>query len=189
MVLRTSELNIKSAVDADGCQWKTEFVVNAVTRKELNMIEFLIAHWWQILLTGVLTAVSGICYRFGGSNNGVRWVRQVVDGLCVLACLTIWFGWNWFGLLIMGTIWITSTYFKIKGNTNFFTWMLVGFSFGLVPLPYMLMGHAHWLGFFIRFALLGPLVGIVVRFFGGNVNFSEGFRGGIQIITLPLLLL
>jgi len=153
------------------------------------MIEFLISHWWQILITLALTVLSGICYRFGGSGNGIRWVRQVVDGICIILTLTIWFGCNWLGLLIMGTIWITTTYFKIKGETSLFTWMLVGLSFGLVPLPYMFMGHAHWLGFGIRTFILTITTGIVVQFFGGNVNFSEGFRGGIQIITLPLLLL
>lgn len=154
------------------------------------MIEFFTSHWWQLILTAVLTVISGAAYHFGGSSNGMRWVRQVIDGVCIIGCLTAWYGWNWWGLLIMGTIWITTTYFKIKGNTNFLTWFLVGISFGLVPLPYMFMGgHAHWLGFGIRMALLGPLVGIVVQFFGGNVNFSEGFRGGIQIATLPILLI
>lgn len=153
------------------------------------MIEFILHHWWQIILTGILTVASGAAYRFGGSNNGWRWARQVFDAICIISWLNLCLGWNPWSLLIMGTIWITTTYFKIKGNTNLFTWMLVGLSFGLVPLPYMFGSHAHWMGFWIRTAILTVTVGLVVRFLGDNVNFSEGFRGGIQIITLPLLLL
>lgn len=153
------------------------------------MLDFMISHLWQLIMTVVLTIISGAAYHYGGSSNGMRWVRQVIDAGCIIGCLSIWYGWNWVGIVIFGTIWITTTYFKIKGQTNFLTWFLVGLSFGIVPLPYMLMGHAHWLGFFIRMAILGPLVGVVVQFAGGNVNFSEGFRGGIQIATLPLLLI
>lgn len=154
------------------------------------MIEFALAHWWQILLTCSLTAVSGWAYHFGGSAGGIRWVRQVVDAACIIGGLTaISLHWNGWSLLIFGTIWITSTYFKIKGHANLFTWCAVGFSFGMVPLPYMIGTSGHWLGFWIRTAILTVSVGVVVRFFGGPVGFSEGFRGGIQIITLPLLLI
>jgi len=144
----------------------------------------------KAFLTITTAVLAGWAYRFGGSEHGIRQVRQLVDGASIIGILTLWFGWNWSGLLIMGTIWITSTYFKIDGKTNLFTWMLVGLSFGLVPIPYLLFQHnAHWLGFLIRLGILPLFVGFVVRYLGQNVQFSEGFRGAIQILTLPLLLI
>lgn len=147
-------------------------------------------HYWQILLTLILTGISGFAYHYGGSEGGKRWVREVVDGLCIILWLSLCIGFNPWVILIMGTIWIESTYFKIFGKTNLFTWNLVGLSFSLVVLPYIIAMHDVnlWIGFIIRTILLTPTVGFIVQYFGGKVGFSEGFRGGIQIISLPLLL-
>src|ERR1035437_9865328 len=154
---------------------------------------FFAAHWWQCILTLGLTGLSGWAYHFGGSQGGIRWVREVVDGLAIIAWLWLCMGFNPWAGLIMGTIWIESTYFKSKGtDAGFWNWLLVGLSFSMVVLPYIVAqsfaGHYYWIGFGIRTLILTPTVGLIVTFFGGKVGFSEGFRGGIQLLTLPLLL-
>lgn len=154
----------------------------------------ILHYWWQILLTIVLTALAGWGYRFGGSSHGLRWVREVVCGICIFLDLTALFGFNWLGLLIMGTVWIETTYFKKKGtDAKPFNWFLVGLSYSIVPLPYVVGAyffshHNYFKGFLIRSAIV-TLFTTLWRTFQGDANKQEIGCGCIQIITLPLLLI
>lgn len=156
----------------------------------------------KILGTLALAAAAGWCYRFGGAANGRRWVRQVGDGLCEAMTFFMWFGFSWWLIGIMGSIWATSTYFRVKGsevNLQWWNWLLVGIIFALVPLPWVLgtwITHwhhptalTHWRGFLCRSAFIIPVTTLVQIFFGGNVKFSEPFRGIIQIITCLFFLI
>ncbi len=129
-------------------------------------------------------------YRFGGSSHGQRWVREIGVGVAEIIALTILFDWQWWGLLIMGVVFVETTYFKAKGsNATWKNWLLVGLSFALVPLPYIIADAHHWVGFVWRTAFIVPFITAWCTFLGGNVQWSEGVRGGIQILSLLLLLI
>lgn len=128
-------------------------------------------------------------YRFGGSSNGQRWIREIGVGVAEIVALTILFGWQWWGLLIMGTVWIETSYFKSKGtDATWKNWLLVGVSFALVPLPYLFADGHHWVGFIWRTALIVPFI-TVWRTVVGNVQWQEGVSGGTQVLSLLLLLI
>lgn len=159
------------------------------------MIHFILNYWWQLLITIPLTALAGWSYRNGGSEDGIgRWVREVGTGLAILIDLTCFFGWEWLGVLIMGAVWIETSYFKAKGTSaKPFNWFLVGLSYSIVPLPYVVGAyffghHNYFLGFSIR-AVIVTLFTTLWRTFQGDANKQEIGCGCIQIITLPLLLL
>lgn len=143
----------------------------------------------KILGTIVLAALAGWSYRFGGSSNGIRFVREVGVGIAILGCLTILLGWSIWGVFVMGTVWVETTYFKAKGSdAKWYNWMLVGLSYAIVPLPYMISGHGHWGGFAIRAAVI-TLFTTMWRTWNGDANSQEIGCGVMQILTLPLLLL
>lgn len=131
-------------------------------------------------------------YRFGGSSNGIRFVREMAVAVAEILALTILFGWNWWSLGIMGTAWGMTSYFKKKGtDAKWWNWMLVGVVFAVMPLPQVIAmavsGHPIWHGFLLRAAFIIPFTTIWCTFFGGNVQWSEGMRGGIQILSLLFL--
>ena len=144
----------------------------------------------KIIGTIALAGLSGWCYRAGGSASiHARWLRQAGVGVAVTGTLLIWFGFNWWTLLCLGTSWAESTYFKSKGSdAKWWNWLLVGIVFAIVPLPYVISSGNHYLGFAIRSAVIIPAT-TVVGTFVGDVDWSEGLRGALQIITLPLLIM
>lgn len=136
-----------------------------------------------------MIALAAGAYRMGGSSNGKRWMREIGVGLAEIIALTILFGWNWWGLLIMGTIFLETTYFKRKGTeATWLNWLLVGLSFALVPLPYIIADGHHWIGFLWRTAFIVPFV-CIWRTIIGQVTWEEGMSGGIQVLSLLLLLI
>jgi hypothetical protein len=150
------------------------------------MIHFLAIHWLQIILTLILSFGAGVSYRIGGSANGARFIRPLGIGILEFITLCIWFGFNWWMLLILGTAWIETTYFKVKGKSAvWWNWLLVGLSFSLVPLPWVIATH-HWLGFGIRTLFLVPAIALWSELFG-DVQWEEGGRGALQILSIPLL--
>ncbi len=147
-----------------------------------------------LLIIGFIACVvlSAWSYRFGGSSNGQRWVREIGVAVAEIIALTILFGWNWWSLLILGTSWGMTTYFKAKGrDAKWWNWLLVGCVFAIIPLPQAIAmsvaDHPIWHGFLIRSAFIVPFTTIFCTFFGGDVQWSEGVRGGIQIFTLPIM--
>lgn len=151
----------------------------------------------KILGTIALATLAGWSYRFGGSSNGMRWVREVGCGIAILGCLTMWLGWNIWGLFVMGSVWIETTYFKSKGtDATWFNWFLVGLSYAIVPLPYILGSYFsvhpwhydHWLGFGIRSVVI-TIFTTLWRTLQGDANDQEVGCGVMQVLTLPLLLI
>lgn len=144
----------------------------------------------KVIAGSGLIALGAWSYRFGGSANGQRWVREVGVALAEIGLLYLLFGWNWWAILILGTVWIETTYFKSKGSeAKWWNWLLVGISFALVPLPFIIADGNHWIGFLYRCLFIIPFTTIWCTFFGGNVQWSEGLRGGIQVASLLLLLI
>lgn len=101
----------------------------------------------------------------------------------------------------MGSVWVESTYLKIKGEVN---WYIVGATFSIATLPWFIWGWIltgkphHWLGYLIRTVVCTIFVGVwqnyvsekVANIFGVTKDKTdEGGRGAIQILTLPLLLI
>lgn len=150
----------------------------------------LIALPAKIIGTFVLAGFSGWAYREGGAASAhARWLRQAGVGIAVTACLMLWFGFNWWTLLCLGTSWAESTYFKKKGtDAKWYNWLLVGAVFALVPLPFVVADGSHWIGFAVRCGLIIPATALIGTFVG-DANKSEIGRGVIQIITLPLFLI
>lgn len=144
----------------------------------------------KTLATLILAFAAAGAYRAGGSANfHARWMRQAGIMFTVPLTIGIWFGFNWWLLGCCLISWAESTYFKKKGtDAHWWNWLLVGVVFAIVPLPWVIANGHHWLGFFIRSAVLlvfTPLWCI----FQGDANTSETGRGAAQILTLPLLLL
>jgi hypothetical protein len=142
----------------------------------------------KILGTIVLAGFCGWAWRFGGSSNGIRWVREAVTGFALVSCITLWWGWSYWYILIFGASWIESTYFKSKGSSAmWWNWMLCGILYALIPLPAVIVHHL-WVGFAWRTVVLIPVI-TLWRTFVGDVQWSESGVGVWQIITLPLILI
>lgn len=144
----------------------------------------------KILGTILLSALAGYLYRLGGAASAhARWLRQVGVGVAVTGTLLIWFGFSWWIFLCLGTAFIESTYFKKKGtDAKWWNWALVGLVFALVPLPFVIANGHIWKGFLLRTLLLIPSTTLIGTFVG-NVDWSEGLRGALQILSLFLLLI
>lgn len=151
--------------------------------------------WTILMCLGFLGCIvlAAWGYRDGGSDHGIgRWVREIAVGIAEILALLILFGWNWWSLLIMGTVWLMTTYFKKKGaEAKWWNWMLVGCVFAIIPLPQAIAlavaGTPIWHGFLWRSAFIIPFTTIFCTFFGGNVQWSEGMRGGMQILSLLIM--
>lgn len=142
----------------------------------------------QILGFIASIALAAWGYRFGGSSNGIRWVREVAEAVAYNIALTILFGFTWLSLFIFGTVWAMTTYFKKKGtDAKWWNWLLVGVVFAIIPLPQVIANGHIWVGFAWRAAFIIPFTTIFCTFFGGNVQWSEGVRGGIQILSLLIM--
>lgn len=157
-------------------------------------MNFILAHWWNLLLLIPLTAIAGWSYREGGSKNDFigRWIREIGVGVSILVWLSICLGWSIWGLFVLGAVFIETTYFKAKGSSATpLNWFIVGLSYAVVPLPYVLgalLSHQgnYCKGFLIR-AVVVTLFTTLWRTFQGDANKQEIGCGCIQVITLPLL--
>lgn len=143
----------------------------------------------KIIATMILSVISAITYRMGGSGNYPRWVRQV--GVCsAMTIEMIILGHlHWTLLLCFGALFgLSSTYFKKKGtDAMWWNWALVGLSFSLSMLP-LVIAQGLWVGFFSR------TIACIILTTGwsqliGNAVWEECGRGAIIILTLPLLLI
>lgn len=144
----------------------------------------------KILLIILFSFLAGWCYRAGGAANmHARWLRQLGVGVSVTGGLIALFGFHWWILACLGTSWAESTYFKKKGtDAQLINWMAVGLVFALVPLPFIISSGSYWFGFVIRSVFVvstTTLIGELV----GDVQWSEGLRGALQVVSLPLLLI
>lgn len=143
---------------------------------------------YKIIGIILLAGLAGWSYREGGAASAhARWARQLGVGIAVTLALILLFGFNWWTLLCLGTSWAESTYFKKKGSdAKWFNWVLVGVVFALVPLPFIISSGTHWIGFIIRCGLIIPATAFIGTYVG-NVQWSEGLRGALQVVTLPII--
>lgn len=141
------------------------------------------------VVTTVLAAIAGWCYRAGGSGKFNTKVRD----MGVAACVVAWFAasgfLSWELLLVFGLQFGSeTTYFKKKGrDAVWWNWVLVGFVTSLAVLP-AVIHYGHWVGFGLRVFAQTFLVATWSMMFG-DVEWEEGGRGAWQILTLPLLLI
>lgn len=143
----------------------------------------------KILATIALAAICGWAFRFGGSKNGIRFVRELGVGITEVVGLYIWAGFTFYSIPIVGLAFIESTYFKSKGkDAKWWNWLLCGLLYSSICLPVVIACHLHWYAFIIRLLVLTPII-TLWRTFQGDVEWSEGGAGAWQILTLPLLLL
>lgn len=144
---------------------------------------------FKVIGTIVLAAFCGWCWRFGGAKKGIRWVREAGTGITLILCLTIWWGWSFWYVTIMGLAFAESTYFRFtKGQPmRWYNYMLCGILYAIVPLPAVIV-HKLWIGFLWRSVVLIPVI-TLWRVFQGDVDWSEAGVGVWQIITLPMLLI
>lgn len=164
----------------------------------------------------LLSVAGGIVYRMGGSGRYARFWRELGQGIAFVLDMVILnlvtLAWQHIlGVFLgFGICWAESTYFKKKGtDAEWYNWALVGWVFGMVPLPYCVLTGGHWLGFGIR---MGICIGLTVAWqqylsakvadflnktivkrlnkppIGKDITDEFG-RGFINIATLPLLLL
>lgn len=141
----------------------------------------------KVIATVFIAAFCGWAWRFGGSKNGIRWVREAATGASLILALTTWYGWSIWYIPIMGFAFIESTYFKSKGSdARWYNWMFCGMLYAVIPLPAVIVSHL-WVGFVVRSIVLIPVI-TLWRTFQGNVQWSEAGVGVWQIITLPLLM-
>ncbi len=154
--------------------------------------------------TALLAFLAGMAYRMGGSGNWPRWVREVGVGILLILEFLLLGLFNWGCLLILGSVWVESTYFKIKGETNNFSWVLVGLSFSIAILPWFVWGWAanrrpaHWAGYLVRTVVCAFLTWLWNQVLSAKLAKATGLgkdimdengRGVIQLLTLPLVLI
>lgn len=158
--------------------------------------------------TVLLAFLAGIFYRMGGSGNWPRWVREIGVGACLIIEFLLLGVFNFGAIGTLGSIWVESTYFKKKGtDAKWWNWLLVGFSFSIAPLPWLLgqlpgvikYHHPfHWFGYVIRIFVCAALTVLwqevlsakVAKVLNIGKDITDEFgRGAIQILTLPLCLI
>jgi len=146
----------------------------------------------------LLSILAGLFGRMGGAGQEGRdafpwlpgWafdskVRDAGIPLLMLFCLP----WDWALIFCFGLMFASqTTYFKRKGtDARWFNWLFVGLAYSLCMFPYSLaIGNLH--GFILRSVVVIFTV-VLVSEVSGDVTVEEGFRGAVQIATLPLLLI
>ncbi len=143
----------------------------------------------NILGVIVLSLLSGVMYRMGGSGNFPRWVRPTGLGCTMLAGLALLGFFHWTMFLCAGAIYgLSTTYFKKKDtDANWLNWLFVGIAFSISVLP-LVLHYGNYLGFAVRTVICTGLV-VLWSETQGNAVKEEFGRGVIPIATLPLLLI
>lgn len=96
---------------------------------------------------------------------------------------------SWWLILVAGaTYGVQTTYFKKKGtDARWWNWALVGLAFSLSVLP-VIISNGLWVGFALRTIFLTPAIVMWSELIRKDY-LEEGGRGGLQIASLPLLLI
>ena len=149
----------------------------------------------KILILLLLSVLSGIFYRMGGSDKfNTKW-RDIGVMLCAMLVLISFGGFVYNVKTIAGlvataglTFASLTTYFKRKDTDAYwFNWALVGLAFGLSALPFA-FATQYWLGFILRTVFLSVTV-CVWSEIQGNVVIEEVGRGVLFTASMPILLL
>ena len=142
----------------------------------------------------ILSIISAILYRMGGSDTyNTKW-RDLGCSLCAtLCCLaTLELVYNVETVLALVAVFALifaslTTYFKEKGkDTHWWNWLIVGLMFGIAALPLPLVTH-HWGGFLLRTAFLGASVCVWSQTVD-NVVWEECGRGFLLTVSILLLM-
>lgn len=146
----------------------------------------ILFHIWIFL---VLTGGAGFLYTAGGSGKYPFWFREAGVMFCEVIGLLVLGIHSWWLIAVMGaTYGVQTTYFKKKGeDAVWWNWLLVGLAFSLSVLPVVISNHL-WFGFILRTLILTSFTeswSVMTT----KDWLEEGGRGGMQIATLPLLLI
>jgi len=147
----------------------------------------------KFLAVIIISVVTSISYRCGGSGNYPRFFRPLGVGLGVLTTGLFLFPistWSLITLVVSAgaSAGLSTTYFKKKDHdAKWFNWLFVGLALSLAVVPlHCVIGH--WLGFTIRTVVLTSWITLWSEFQGNAVKEELGRGAGITL-TLPLLLI
>src|SRR3990167_8316980 len=150
-----------------------------------------------MVLAIILSIAGGVAYRLGGYGPPFNTkVRDLGLPTCMAAYFAITGHWHWILIICFGLCYgAQTTYNKwsqrligVKTNDVMWVgWLVTGLAFSFALLPYA-WATGHWMGFLWRTLIGTGGTGAVSELYGKDYV-EEGFRGGVQIITLPLLLL
>jgi hypothetical protein len=151
----------------------------------------------KILILLILSCISGICYRVGGTSAGTKWrdlgVPVIATAFLLILGLKsqIWGVWGLiiaiflhFGLLFAAL----TTYWKKKGtDAKWWNWLLHGLGLSLAILPVILF-TGNWLGFLLRTLILTASITIWSEYTKWDV-LEEWGRGFLIIASIASIVL
>lgn len=142
----------------------------------------------------LLSVISGILYRIGGTKHGTLW-RDLGVPAVMIAAMFVLGHWHWTLVLCFGLLWASlTTYNKWVGyffnrpdkHTVYWeSWLVTGLFYGLAMLPYVIY-DGNWIGFLLRTSILALFVCLWSELIGKDW-LEEGGRGFAIIATLPLI--
>lgn len=142
----------------------------------------------KILLILILSVISAVFYRMGGSGRFHRlWRILGVPALTIVAvwaCFGVKMAYWWVYLLSFGLMCAAiSTYFDfLFGYDNFwFHGLMLGAA--AFPIAYT---TGHWLGFILRCAILSVFMGLWCKFWKWDIAEETG-RGFACVVSVLLL--
>ena len=143
----------------------------------------------HIILTLILSIVSAVLYRLGGTSAGTKWR----DAGCPLVALILWWAlagvqlslW-WAYLLTFGLSWgAMASYWGMDEQKWGFWAHGLGLSLAVLPLAF---ATGHWIGFGLRTILLTSTICLWSEYTKWDVLEETG-RGFLFTASIPLLLL
>lgn len=134
----------------------------------------------------IISILSGILGRLGGSEYGNRLFRTLGIPFCCCALLSF-YHWHWSIIICFGSILgVTTTYWKSKNEpVRWINWLFYGLMEGVALLPYVFFVH-DWIGFLIRIIVCAVLITAWDEFIGNDLEEEFG-RYFIIAGTIPLL--
>lgn len=147
------------------------------------------------MIIAILSVITGVFYRVGGTEYGTKW-RDLGVPVCVTLAITLTVGFHWtliasFGLLFASLTtynkWFGKLIFKRKDNeVHWEGWLITGLFYGLSLLPYIIH-TGEWLEFFMRASILSTLTCVLSELIG-TAYLEEFCRGFLIIYTLLLII-
>ena len=157
----------------------------------------------SILMWLVLSLISAILYRIGGSSLRIPMKTKYRDwgvplcGLIFLAKLLAITSWWYYGALagfFLFSFGSLCTYFDHWGtdDVEWYEWALTGFIMGMAALP-IAVYTGRWIGFILRTIILTIFMPFSNRLqfeiLWDETDLVEASRGFMFTATLPLLIL
>ena len=139
----------------------------------------------------ILSILSGILYRIGGTNKGTLWRDIGCSLVTLLTCFLFGLYTSFVSSLIVyiitfGLSWSALSAYWEQDEKKWGYWAHgLGLSLALIPIAYI---TNNWFGFGIRCIILTALITIISEYFTKDW-LEEGLRGITIILTIPILLL